>query len=96
MAAEAIAVRLAEITARSAGGIAEDAAADVARVGAKAVVGWFMMTFLIVRRRRRDAAASGAASRWSGYCMTAAGSSSSGSCLAGCALLRALFAAEMT
>lgn len=47
MAAEAIAVRLAEITARSAGGIAADAAADVARVGAKAVVGWFMMTFLM-------------------------------------------------
>ena len=49
-AADAIAVRLAEMTARSAGGVDTGVAADVARAGAKAVVGWVMMTFWRVLR----------------------------------------------
>lgn len=96
MAAEAIAVRLADITARSAGGVAAGGTACMARVGAKAIVGWFMMTFLILLRRQRGAAANYAVPRRSDHCMTAAGSNARGSCFAGCALLRALLAAEIT
>ncbi len=52
MAAEAIAVRLAEMTARKAGGVAAGFSVDVGRVDAKTGVGGFMMSFLMTQRGR--------------------------------------------